>query len=301
MLNEVIEDHEDISPDRFYAAKKSTIISVLVNILLTIIQVLAGIFAKSNGLIADGIHSLSDLLADFVVLIANHHSKKEADEDHHYGHHRYENAASLALGLLLLLVGLGMLWSALGKIQNHQAISQVHIIALYIALISLLAKEILFRYMLKIATSIRSSMLIANAWHARSDAASSLVVSVGIVGNLLGYPILDSIAALIVGLMVTRMGWKFSWEALHDLMDRAATTEEILQISDELLKIKGILGIHDLRTRKVGDMLIVDVHLEIDAKKTVREGHDIAVAARKATMAKHPHVINVMTHVDPVD
>lgn len=296
---DVIDDHESESPERFKAARKSTWVSVVVNIFLSVVQILAGVLAQSQGLIADGIHSFSDLLADFVVLGANHHSKKQADEDHHYGHHRYENAASLVLGLLLVAVGIGMLWSAFNKIQNHTTISQVRTIALYVALVSLLAKELLFRYMLKIAESIRSSMLIANAWHARSDAASSLVVAVGITGNLLGYPIFDPIAALIVGLMVTRMGWTFSWDALHDLMDRAASEEETLVIRKELLQTQGVMGIHDLRTRKVGDMIIVDVHLEIDAQKTVREGHDIAVAARKNTMAKHRNVINVMTHVDP--
>lgn len=297
---DTIEDHEQSSPERFAAAKKSTLISVAVNIFLSVLQIAAGFVTKSQGLIADGIHSFSDLLADFVVLIANQHSSKQADADHHYGHHRYENAASLVLGVLLLVVGLGMLWSSFTKIRSHGTLSQVHIAALYVALISLLFKEMLFRYMLKVAEQVRSSMLIANAWHARSDAASSLVVAVGIVGNLLGYPIFDSIAALIVGLMVTRMGWTFSWDALHDLMDRAATEEETQAIQKEILETKGILGIHDLRTRKVGDMILVDVHLEIDANKTVKEGHDIAVEARRKTMQIHPHVLNVMTHVDPV-
>jgi cation diffusion facilitator family transporter len=294
------EDQELNSPERFAASKRSTLVSVFVNILLSIMQIAAGVLAKSQGLIADGIHSFSDLLADFVVLIANQHSSKEADDDHQYGHHRYENAASLVLGILLLVVGIGMLWSAFGKIKDHSSIQTVHVVALYIALISLVLKELLFRYMLKVAEQVRSTMLIANAWHARSDAASSLVVAVGIGGNLLGYPILDSIAALVVGLMVTRMGWSFSWDALHDLMDRAATEEETIAIKKELLETAGVHGLHDLRTRKVGDMLIVDVHLEIDKTKSVLEGHDIAVLARKNTIKRHPHVLNVMTHVDPV-
>jgi len=186
------------TPERNAAAKRSTLVSVLVNIVLSAIQITAGLSSASQGLIADGIHSLSDLMSDFVVLLANQQSKKAADEDHQYGHLRYENAASLVLGLLLLLVSVGMLWSAVTKIQHPQQISQVHLIALWVALCAIVIKEGLFRYMLAVAERIRSSMLIANAWHARSDAASSLVVAIGIGGNLLGYTLLDPIAAFVV-------------------------------------------------------------------------------------------------------
>lgn len=204
-------DNEDASPEREAATKRSTWVSVVVNIGLTISQVVAGIWSGSQGLIADGIHSLSDLVADFVVLLAIQHSQKEADADHHYGHQRYENAASLVLGGLLLAVGVGMIWSAAHKLQTPESIPTVHMTALWVALAALAAKELLFRYMLAVAERVRSSMLVANAWHARSDAASSLVVAIGIGGNLLGFSLLDPIAALIVGFMVSRMGWSFSW------------------------------------------------------------------------------------------
>jgi len=302
-MNHSHHDHHDDaeldSPARANAAKRSTWVSVLVNILLTALQVIVGFVAGSQALIADGVHSLSDLVADFVVLFAGHHSKAEPDEDHHYGHYRYENAASLVLGILLLLVGVGMLWSALQKLMNPAQIAQVHIVALWVALTALVAKELLFRYLLAVAQRIRSSLLIANAWHARSDAASSLVVAVGIGGNLLGLPLLDPIAALIVGLMVVKMGWSFAWDALHDLMDRAVNLEDVEKIRATILATPGILGLHDLRTRKTGDLIIVDVHLEIRADMTVAEGHDIALAARHNVMQKLP-VLNVMTHVDPV-
>jgi len=141
-----------------------------------------------------------------------------------------------------------------------------------VALGALLAKELLFRYMLVIATRVRSSMLIANAWHARSDATSSLIVAVDIVGNLLGYHLLDPIAALIVGLMVTKMGWGFAWDALHDLMERSVDTESV-----------------DLKTRKVGDLILVDVHLEVDADRSVEQGHGIALEARRRAMGNPPY------------
>ena len=295
----MLDNHEDDTPERHRATQRSTWVSVAVNLLLTAVQVLVGLHAGSQALVADGIHSLSDLVADFVVLLAAQDSKKSADADHPYGHQRYENAASLVLGGLLLAVGLGMLWSAANKLQQPEHIPQVQLIALWVALGALLAKELLFRYMLAIAEKVRSGMLIANAWHARSDAASSLVVAIGIGGNLLGYPLLDPVAALIVGFMVSRMGWTFAWDALHDLMDRAVSEEEIAGIRNILLQTPGVLGLHDLRTRRMGDLIVVDVHLEIDADMTVEQGHDIAVDASQRVKAGLP-VLNVMTHVDPV-
>jgi cation diffusion facilitator family transporter len=291
-------DTESLVTERAAAASKSTWISVFVNILLTIGQISAGIFANSQGLIADGIHSLSDLVADFVVLFANHHSKKAADDNHPYGHHRFETAASLVLGTLLLVVGAGMLWSAFIKLESPASVPTVHIFALWIAGGALLCKELLFRYMLAVAKRVKSGMLVANAWHARSDAASSLVVSLGIIGNLAGYPILDPIAALIVGFMVSKMGWEFGWDALHDLMDRSANDEEVLAIRKTILETPGVLGVHDLHTRMMGDMIVVDAHLEVDATQTVEAGHEIAVMARQTVMKRH-RVLNLLVHLDP--
>lgn len=283
---------------RAAAASRSTWVSVVVNVLLSGTQIVVGIMAKSQGLVADGLHSLSDLVSDFVVLFAGHHAKKDADEDHPYGHQRFETAASLALGLLLLGVGMGMVWSALLKLESPHAIPTAHASALWVAVAAIAAKELLFRYMLRVAKAVKSSMLVANAWHARSDAASSLVVSLGLVGNLLGYPLLDPIAALIVGFMVGKMGWNFGWNALHDLMDRGLDEAEVQAIRDTLGASPGVLGVHDVRTRKMGDMVVVDAHIEVDATLTVEAGHNIAVAARQAVMQRH-RVLDLMTHVDP--
>ena len=292
------EDTTHTAAERAAAASRSTWVSVAVNLLLTATQIVVGVFAKSQGLIADGIHSLSDLVADFVVLLASHHSQKDADTDHPYGHQRFETAASLVLGLLLLAVGFGMLWSAFRKLEAPETVQQVHSVALWVACGALVAKESLFRYMLAVSKRVKSSMLVANAWHARSDAASSLVVGLGIVGNLAGYPILDPIAALIVGFMVAKMGWEFGWSAMHDLMDRAVDEEEVQAIRQTLLDTPGVAGVHDVRTRKMGDMIVVDAHIEVDATITVEAGHDIAVAARQRVLQRH-RVLNLMTHVDP--
>lgn len=295
-------DDPEESPDRALAraraAMRSTWVSAGVNLALSLVQVLLGIVAHSQGLIADGIHSLSDLVADFVVLLASHHSKKAADQEHPYGHQRFETAATLVLGLLLLAVGVGILWSAIRKLEAPETVQQVHLLALWVAVAGLVTKELLFRYMLSVARSVKSSMLIANAWHARSDAASSLVVGIGIIGNLAGYPILDPIAALIVGFMVAKMGWKYGWSAMHDLMDRAVDEQEVQAIRQTLAQTPGVSGVHDVRTRKMGDMIVVDAHIEVDGTLTVEAGHDIAVLARQRVL-QHHRVLDLMTHVDP--
>lgn len=292
------EDTQISIEDRGAAALRSTWVSVGVNLVLATIQVTVGVMARSQGLIADGVHSASDLVADFVVLVAGHHSSKGADQDHPYGHQRFENAASLMLGVLLLVVGAGMLWSAVARLQSPAGVPTVHVAALWVAALALAAKELLFRYMLNAAKRVKSSMLVANAWHARSDAASSLVVGIGIAGNLAGYGILDPIAALIVGFLIAKMGWSFAWNALHDLMDRAVDDAEVAAIHQTLVATQGVNGVHDLRTRKMGDMIVVDAHLEVDASISVEAGHDIAVVARERVLQRH-RVLNLMTHVDP--
>lgn len=281
------------------AVNKSIWVSAFVNLCLSIFQIIIGIASGSQGLIADGIHSLSDLGADFVALVAAWKSQKKADTHYHYGYKRYENLASMILGGLLLVVGIGMVWSAVHKLQTPESIPTVHLIALWTALGSLMAKELLFRYMLAVAQKVKSSMLIANAWHARSDAASSLVVAIGIVGNLAGFPILDPIAALIVGFVVSKMGWKFLWDATQDLLDKSISEDQVDAIAAEIAATPGVIGFHQLKTRKAGDLILADVHLDIDGSITVTEGHIIAKAVKANVMSKHP-VLYIMIHVDPV-
>lgn len=292
-------DHR-LDPARHRAGRTSTLVSVLVNTVLTIVQLLIGLFAHSQALVADAIHSFSDLLSDFVVLVANKHSQKAPDADHPYGHLRFENAASMVLGVILFSVGIGMLWAAFTKLQNPSGIATVHQVALIVAGITLVCKELLFRYLLKVGERVRSSMLIANAWHARSDAASSLVVAIGIGANIAGFPLADPLAALIVGLMVARMGVKFFIESFNDLMDRAVDEDTEGRIRKHLLSTAGVQGIHDLKTRKMGDMIWVEVDLEMDATLTIAQGHAIAVRARAKVM-RNEQVLDVMTHFDPVD
>jgi cation diffusion facilitator family transporter len=280
-------------------ANKSTWTSVVVNFFLVIFQIVVGLFSKSSGLIADGFHTLADMFSDLIVLITSKKSLNPPDDDHNYGHHRYENAVGLFLGVLLLFVGCAMIWSAGKKLENSDQIVAVHVTALYASIICLVIKELLFRYLLNVAKRAKSSLLLANAWHARSDAASSLVVAIGIIFNLLGYHSFDLIAAIIVGVMILKMGWTFSYEAIHALTDKAADTDEVEKIKKTILETPGVINLHDLRTRKVGDSIIADVHIEVKGTLTVAEGHAIAVEARNRVM-RSSRVLNLMTHIDPV-
>jgi cation diffusion facilitator family transporter len=279
-------------------AQRTTWTSIALNTLLTTAQLTVGILAHSQALITDGVHSLADIVSDFIVLIANRQAGAAPDDDHNYGHSRYETVASLFLGGLLLAVGMGMLWRGASRIVDLQDIPPVHASALVVAVIVLISKEALFRYMLRAAERVRSAMLVANAWHARSDAASSLVVALGIIGSLAGFRILDPIAAALVGFLIGKMGWSFAWDALQDLSDRAldqSTTDDLRGI---LLATPGVREVHELRTRKMGDLAMVDAHILVDPRISVSEGHFIAESAR-ANMLHDSRVIDALIHVDP--
>jgi cation diffusion facilitator family transporter len=279
-------------------ARKTTWTSIALNTGLTTAQLIVGVIAHSQALIADGVHSLADIVSDFIVLIANRQASAAPDVDHNYGHSRYETVASLFLGGLLIAVGVGMLWRGGSRIVNLQNIPPVHASALAVAIIVLVSKEALFRYMLRAAERVRSAMLIANAWHARSDAASSLVVALGIIGSLAGFRILDPIAACLVGFLIGRMGWTFAFDALQDLSDRALDSSTTEDLRDILLATPGVREVHELRTRKMGDLAIVDAHILVDPLISVSEGHFIAESARARILAD-TRVIDALIHVDP--
>jgi len=291
---------EPAYPVRFAAARKSTWVSIFINLLLTVMQVLAGFFGKSQSLMADGLHSLADLLSDVLVLFANRHGNKHADANHPYGHARIETAASLILGASLAALGVGLLIAAGMRLQHPEHVQAVQPFTLWIAIIALAAKEGMFRYMLAVAQRVRSQMLVANAWHARSDAASSLVVIVGIIGNLLGYTFLDLVAAAVVGVMIAHMGIKFARDAMAELIDTGLDEAEVRAIRNTLKAIPGVIGLHELRTRKMADNALVDAHIMVDPRISVSEGHYIAEAARIAVL-KHHHVMDVMVHIDSED
>lgn len=297
-------DHSHIAyddPQRHALSNRSTWVSVAANVLLTLLQIVVGFIAHSQSLIADGLHSLSDLICDFLVLVANHHSKNPADAGHPYGHGRVETAASFVLGAILVGTGGLIMVSAAIKLQHLDSLPPVAPLALWVALASLLVKESLFRYMLHVGERLRSPMLIANAWHARSDAASSLVVAVGIGGNLLGFIYADSVAAILVGFMIVRMGIVFAWDAFQELIDAGLSIEEVDSIRQTLSDTPGVKSLHELRTRRMAHRALVDAHILVDPRISVSEGHYIAEHARARVLKSHQAVSDVLVHVDPED
>lgn len=283
---------------RFAEGQRITWISVGVNIVLTAMQIVVGVIAHSQSLIADAMHTLSDIVADAFVLVANRKGAEAADADHPYGHGRYETAASLVLGLLLAGTGAGILITAAGRLQDLGSMPPVGVAAMWAALITLAAKEGLFRYMLATAQRLRSPMLVANAWHARADALSSLVVAAGIGGALLGFNFADAVAAIIVGGMIVKAGAKFTWEAIRELIDTGLSPEEVAAIRASIAETPGVLSMHELRTRRMAHQVLVDAHVQVNPRISVSEGHRIAESARRRVLASHPEVLDVLVHVD---
>lgn len=286
------------SPERLAQAQKATWASVAVNLILTILQLIAGWVAHSQSLIAHGLHSFSDLLSDFLVLWANHQGAHPADSAHPYGHARIETAATLVLGISLAIVGGGILLAAGQQLTQMNEVPPVEALALWIALLTLVVKEVLFHYLKSVAARLHSAVMMANAWHTRADAASALVVAIGIGGSLLGWRFLDLLAAVLVGFMILKMGIEFAWQALRELVDTGLSDEEVAAIRATLAATPGVIDLHDLRTRHMAHRVLVDVHLQVDGDISVRAGHEIGEDARRRVLAAHSDVLDVLIHLD---
>jgi cation diffusion facilitator family transporter len=285
--------------DRAAGAQRATWVSVAVNLAMTVIQLVIGWMAHSQSLVAHGLHSFSDLLSDFLVLYASRKGAHPADDDHPYGHARYETAATLALGISLMLIGGGILWESGTRLQHMEALPAVQLSALWVAIATVISKEALYRYLIRVAENLRSQLLVANALHTRADAASALVVVVGIGGALLGWSFLDLLAAALMGFMILRMGGELGLGAIRELIDTALDETQVAAIRETLLQTPGVRGLHQLRTRRMAHQALVDAHVQVDSWISVTEGHRIAEAARSAVLAKHPEVLDVLVHIDP--
>lgn len=294
-------DAESTHDARYQAVRKVTLIGSAVDLTLGVAKILVGYFSHSQALIADGVHSLSDLGTDFMVLYAAKHAHRAADESHPYGHGRIETVTTVLLGLGLILVAGGIAWDALRRLFEPDLLLHPGPLALVVALISVAAKEWIYRYTLREAKRLRSNMLKANAWHSRSDAISSVVVVIGIIGTMLGFPALDAVAAAVVGLMVAKIGWDLIWESLQELIDTALDSEQIETIRTVILAVHGVRALHMLRSRRSGADALVDVHIMVDPRLSVSEGHQIGEQVRKRLLADVNDVNDVTVHIDPED
>lgn len=285
---------------RYIAAKKVTLLGAAINALLGIIKLLFGIIGHSHALIADGIHSFSDLLTDAMVIVASKFGSQDADEDHPYGHQRIETAATMLLSLLLIVTGLGIAVDAMQQLWASHSETPEPIVA-WIAGLSILANEALYHYTHYIGKKIDSELIVANAWHHRSDAASSVIVLIGVVGAMAGYLHFDSMAAMIVGLMIVKMGWQLGWSSVRELIDTGVEPETLLQIEQLIKQVPGVKEAHQLRTRSMGGTIFIDVHILVDPHLSVSEGHHIAHRVHHDLIAKMPIVGDVTVHIDPED
>lgn len=286
---------------RAEAISRTAIVGGIANLILSSIKVVAGVLWHSQALVADGVHSFSDLLSDVLVWIAGRHSTQAPDQQHPYGHGRYETLATLILGVFLLSVAIGIGWDASERLFSPDDLLQPEPLALAAALASILIKEWLYWWTLGYARRVRSDMLRANAWHHRSDAVSSVVVLVGIGGTLAGLPYLDAVAAFIVAVMIAGIAWGLGWGAIQELVDTGLEAERLEAIKDTIRAVGGVRNIHMLRTRKHGGHASADVHVLVDPRVSVSEGHMIALLVETRLKEQIDEITDVTVHIDPED
>jgi cation diffusion facilitator family transporter len=286
---------------RYAVIRRVTLVGSAFDLTLGVLKIVFGYAVNSQALIADGVHSLSDLATDFMVLFAAKHGSKDADEAHPYGHGRFETVATVALGIALIGVAVGISWDAIERLFHPEALLQPGVWALVIAGTSVVSKEWIYHYTMHVAIKLKSNMLKANAWHSRSDAISSIVVMIGVGGTMAGLDYLDSVAAVIVGAMVAKIGWDLAWESLHELVDAALDPERVEVIRQEVMSVGGVRELHMLRTRQMGGEALVDVHVIVDPRLSVSEGHYIGEKVRRRLIHEVEEVTDVMVHVDPED
>jgi cation diffusion facilitator family transporter len=287
----------DVSEGSYRLKRRVTLVGVVVNVLLAAAKIVLGVIGRSQALVVDGVHSLSDLVSDALVLAAARSASRGADQDHPYGHGRIETAATLGIGVLLMLVAAGFAYDAAMRLMNPQDLWVPGWLALLAALASVLAKEWLYQYTVRVARRLRSRLLEANAWHHRSDALSSVVVVIGVVGAIAGYAWFDALAAIVVAAMVGLIGWRFIWQAVHELVDTGADPVQLAELRSAIASVHGVRSVHDLRTRLMGGELLVDVHIVVDAAVSASEGHRIADEVRSRLLKGGP-TADVLVHVD---
>jgi cation diffusion facilitator family transporter len=286
---------------RYLDIRKVTLIGSVVDLLLGVAKIMVGMLASSQALIADGMHSLSDLATDFLVLFAAKHAHREADTEHPYGHGRIETVATVVLGVALVIVAIGISVDAVLRLLDPASLLHPGPMALVVALISVASKEAIYQYTVKAARRLRSNMLHANAWHSRSDAISSIIVVIGVGGAMAGVPWLDAAGAIAVALMIAKIGWDLLWKSLQELIDTALDPEQVDKIRQTILDVNGVRACHMLRTRYSGSDSLVDVHILVDPSLSVSEGHQIGERVREQLLGEVEHVADVTVHIDPED
>ncbi|SHJ52472.1 cation diffusion facilitator family transporter [Geosporobacter subterraneus DSM 17957] len=283
---------------RFQIGRRTSLMNIIGNVLLTALKATVGYIAGSTAMVADAFHSGSDILATTIVLHGLKISHRPPDEEHHYGHGKAESIVSKLIAILLVVTALGIGLSAYNTLKDP-ALEPPNTIAVWTALISIIFKEWMYRYTVGIGKKIKSQALIADAWHHRTDAFSSIAALIGITGAIYGYPILDPIAGIVVSAMIIKAAISIYLEALHQLMDTAPPKEVMDEIRQISMSVEGVRSVHDVKARKYGVQILVDMKICVDPLITVEQGHHLAGQAKHSVLEKIPDVKDVLIHVNP--
>ena len=286
--------------DKQKQIKKVTIKGIIVNVFLSLIKMLIGFFANSQALIADGIHSFSDLSTDMSIMFGVKYWLAPADQQHPYGHHKIELLVTIFISFMLAVVGFGVLLNALFSLNNVN-IKTPQLAAFFVAIISIILKEWLYRYTVKKANQLKSSAVKANAWHHRADALSSLPVAIVIILSSL-YPnliFLDCIGAIVVSIFIIYPACKMFYNSVCCMLDEGLDKESLKKIEKIALMTENVSEVHDIRTRKVGQTIFIDMHVLVDGNIPVKEGHFISEQVKKNLMEFNSDILDVLVHIEP--
>lgn len=282
-------------------ANRVSVITMIVNIILSVFKLIAGIISHSAALVSDAVHSASDVVSTIAVIAGINIAARESDKGHQYGHDRMENLFSLILAIILFMTGAGIGFSGIKTIAggNYEALPIPGMLALIAAIASIVIKEWMYHYTIQTARKINSSALKADAWHHRSDALSSIGSLVGVLGARMGFPICDSIAGVVICLFIIKASWDIFMESVDGLVDHAASDEDCSRLREIILAQEGVIGIDDLKTRLFGSKMYVDVEIGADGQWTLQRAHEVAQQVHDAIEEEFPMVKHCMVHVNP--
>lgn len=283
--------------------RRVSLVGILGNVVLTAFKLFAGIFGRSGAMVSDAVHSLSDVFATFIAFLGVRLSQKPADKEHPYGHERFECVASLVLGLILLFTGLGIGKVGLTNILsgNYTDLAVPGVIALVAAVVSIVSKEAMFWYTRHYAKLLNSPAFMADAWHHRSDAFSSIGSLIGVGGAMLGWPVLDSVASVVICLFILKVAYDILKDALSKMLDTSRGEEYDAKLRDYVLAQPDVLGVALLRSRTFGNRVYIDLVIQVDGELTLRDAHAIAERVHAAVERDFPDIKHIMIHVDPAE
>ncbi len=280
-------------------AIRVTLIGSVLDLVLGVLKIAIGIASSSLALISDGIHSLSDLVTDIFVVVIARFSHAEPDKEHPYGHRRFETLGTIILGIVLFAVAGIICYDSLLRLGAPDVLPVPGWAGILVAIASIGSKEWIYRYTKQVADAQNSALLLANAWHSRTDALSSIAVLIGILGARLGYPVMDVLAAVFIALMIGKIAWQLISNSLSELVDTALPAARVEALRQHAMTCEGVLDVHELRTRLHGGRIFVDLHVQVDDRVSVSEGHYLADRINASMKQAFPEITDIVIHIDP--